>query len=93
MIKVCHMTSAHPAEDIRIFHKECVSLARAGYEVYLVERGASYEKNGVHIVGVGEIPKSRRKRMTEGAKKVYEAARAVTPIFIISTTLSCCHTA
>ena len=77
MFKVCHMTSAHGVEDIRIFHKECVSLAKAGYDVYLVERGESYEKDGVHIVGVGEILKSRRKRMTEGAKKVYEAARAV----------------
>ena len=77
MVKVCHMTSAHGVEDVRIFHKECVSLAKAGYDVYLVERGESYEKDGVHIVGVGEILKSRRKRMTEGAKKVYEAARAV----------------
>lgn len=77
MIKVCHMTSAHGEEDVRIFHKECVSLAKAGYEVYLVERGESREKNGVHIVGVGDIPQSRRKRMTEGARKVYEAAKAV----------------
>ena len=61
MFKVCHMTSAHGVEDIRIFHKECVSLAKAGYDVYLVERGESYEKDGVHIVGVGEILKSRRK--------------------------------
>lgn len=68
------MTSAHPAEDVRIFHKECVSLVDAGYEVYLVERGDSYEKSGVHIVGVGEIPQSRRKRMTVGAKMVYKAA-------------------
>ena len=77
MFKVCHMTSAHAPEDDRIFHKECVSLANAGYEVYLVESGERYDKNGVHIVGVGELPKSRRKRMTEGAKKVYEAARAL----------------
>lgn len=77
MTKVCHMTSAHPVEDVRIFHKECVSLAKAGYEVYLVERGESYEKGGVHIVGVGDIPASRRKRVTEGAKKVYEAAKAL----------------
>ena len=77
MIKVCHMTSAHGEEDVRIFHKECVSLAKAGYDTYLVERGESREKNGVHIVGVGEIPKSRRKRMTEGAKRVYEAAKAL----------------
>lgn len=74
MVKVCHMTSAHSQEDDRIFIKECVSLANAGYEVYEVARGESYDKNGVHIVGVGDIPKSRRKRMTEGAKRVYQKA-------------------
>ena len=74
MIKVCHMTNVHGAEDVRIFHKECVSLAKAGYDVYLVERGESYEKNGVHIVGVGEIPAGRIKRMTKGAKTVYQKA-------------------
>ncbi len=73
-VKVCHMTSAHPPEDVRIFHKECVSLAQAGYEVYLVERGESYEKNGVRVIGVGEMPGKRLKRMTEGARRVYEAA-------------------
>ena len=77
MIKVCHLTSAHDAEDVRIFHKECVSLARAGYQVCLVAHGESYEKNGVRIVGVGELPQSRLKRMTEGGKMVYEAALAV----------------
>ena len=72
--KVCHMSSAHPPEDVRIFHKECVSLAQAGYEVYLVERGESYDKKGVHIVGVGQMPGGRLKRMTKGARRVYEAA-------------------
>ena len=76
-MKVCHMTSAHDPEDIRIFHKECVSLAKNGYDVYLVERGDSYEKNGVHIVGVGTIPDSRLRRMTQGARRVYEAALAL----------------
>lgn len=76
-LKICHMTSAHHSEDVRIFHKECVSLAYAGYEVYLVERGESYDKDGVHVVGVGEIPESRRKRMILGARKVYEKALAL----------------
>ena len=70
MIKVCHMTSAHGPEDGRIFRKECVSLANAGYDVYLVERGDSYEKNGVHIVGVGKPSGNRLTRMTTFAKKV-----------------------
>lgn len=77
MIKVCHMTSVHGPEDGRIFHKECVSLAKAGYDVYLVERSGSYEKSGVHIVGIGEVPANRLKRMTESVQKVYKEAKAL----------------
>lgn len=77
MIKVCHMTSAHAPEDVRIFHKECVSLAKAGFDVTLVERGDSYEKNGVHILGVGIPSDSRLERMTTFSKKVYQTALKV----------------
>ena len=77
MIKVCHMTSVHIPEDVRIFHKECVSLARAGYEVYLVQRGESYEKKGVHLVGFGKPSSNRLGRMLFDARKAYRAALAV----------------
>lgn len=74
MIKVCHMTSVHPAEDIRIFKKECVSLAKAGYDVTLIQQGESYEKDGVHLKGIGTLTGNRIKRMLQGSRKVYEAA-------------------
>lgn len=73
-MKVCHMTSAHKNHDTRIFYKECTSLARNGYETYLVVQGDSFEENGVHVVGVGEPPASRLKRMTQTSKKVYRTA-------------------
>lgn len=31
----CHFSTAHPADDVRIYHKECTSLARVGWKVYL----------------------------------------------------------
>lgn len=74
MIKVCHMTSAHNQGDNRIFEKECVSLAKSGYEVYLVIRGESEFDSGVHIVGVGRPSGGRMTRMTSFAKKVYKTA-------------------
>ena len=62
MIKVCHITSVHPAKDVRIFHKECRSLAKE-YEVYLIAPNAQDEiVEGVHILGVS-LPKGRLKRM------------------------------
>lgn len=73
-MRICHMTSAHNNDDVRIFYKECVSLAAAGYEVYLVSPGESREEKGVHVVGVGVKPASRLQRMTGMAKKVYQTA-------------------
>lgn len=52
MIKVCYFTSKS-ASDVRVFEKECTSLVKAGYEVYLVSPNAKEEiKNGVHIISV-----------------------------------------
>ena len=76
-MKVCHITSVHSPEDIRIFHKECVSLAKAGYDVSLVEQGKSYEKNKVHIIGMGKIPARRIARILFSPRKAYNVAKSV----------------
>lgn len=75
MKKICHVTSAHPIEDGRIYRRACISTAKAGYETYLVEQGDTYDKDGVHIIGIGKPQKpGRLYRMTAFAKKAYEAA-------------------
>ncbi len=76
--KVCHITSAHPPEDGRIFRRACISSARAGFETYLVEKGESYSKQGVNIIGLGEPQKANRLyRMTVFARRAYKAAESV----------------
>jgi glycosyltransferase involved in cell wall biosynthesis len=76
-MKICHITSAHPTFDIRIFHKECTSLAEAGFEVSLVctstKDNTFYEK-GVKIIQVQTDSKSRFYRMVASVNQVYKAA-------------------
>jgi glycosyltransferase involved in cell wall biosynthesis len=72
--KICHLTSAHPAFDIRIFHRECRSLVEAGYEVTLV---APHERdevvNGIKIMAIPKA-KGRFQRMTLTTVQVYQQA-------------------
>ena len=77
MLKICHLTNVHSSDDVRIFRKECASLASAGYDTYLVAKGDSREESGVHVIGVGTAPESRIRRMTEFANRVYKKALEV----------------
>jgi glycosyltransferase involved in cell wall biosynthesis len=52
--RVAHLTSVHPYNDPRIFHKECRSLQRAGYEVFLVAPVAEERReNGIRVLPAG----------------------------------------
>lgn len=76
-IKICHLTSAHDSNDVRIFQKECVSLAKEGYNVYLIAPGISRIEKKVNVIGMGTWPLSRCKRMMIMSKKVFKEALLV----------------
>jgi glycosyltransferase involved in cell wall biosynthesis len=74
--RVVHMTSAHEWWDARIFHKECRSLARAGYEVIeLTNEDANTLKDGVRIRGLGTCRSRRHRVTTKMAAMAWQAFR------------------
>lgn len=59
--RICHVTSIHPANDVRIFFKECLSLAER-YEVFLIAPNVEDAVvEGIHRIGV-PLPAGRIKR-------------------------------
>jgi glycosyltransferase involved in cell wall biosynthesis len=76
-MKICVLTSAHPALDVRIFHKECKSLARAGFEVTLVAPHQESQRiDGVAIRAV-KPASGRSERWLKTTAAVYREAVAV----------------
>lgn len=78
-MKVCHVTSAHSRDDVRIFEKECSSLAKAGYEVHLIVNDEKKDevKNRVKIVSTGFKPIGRRQRMFSPIKYIWAKMQEV----------------
>lgn len=77
-IRICHITTVHPRYDTRIFVKECASLAKTGFEVFLiVADGLGDEvKNGVQILDIGK-PSSRKNRILFHAKTIRKKAASL----------------
>jgi glycosyltransferase involved in cell wall biosynthesis len=70
-IRVCHISTAHSADDSRVFWRECVGLAARGFQVTLVARAESNRfDHGVRVVA---LPTYRRRlvRMTLGVATAF----------------------
>jgi glycosyltransferase involved in cell wall biosynthesis len=77
-MKIAHLTSAHPRHDVRIFARQCRSLAAAGHQVTLVVADGNGEemRDGVAITDAGRS-RSRFARMTGATYRVFTKAKAL----------------
>lgn len=78
MRRIVHLTSAHPRDDIRIFIKQCRTLAAHGYDVTLVVADGKGDEHidGVAIADVGRLP-GRLNRILRTTRRVYNKALAL----------------
>ena len=78
-VESIHLASTHPPFDTRIFHKECKTLARAGYRVTLiVPHDRDEVVDGVRIRSVPK-PNVGKERLTKTLGHIYRAALAEAP--------------
>jgi glycosyltransferase involved in cell wall biosynthesis len=65
---ICHLSTVHRRDDVRVFTKECVSLAARYHQVTLIVfDGLGDElRTGVQIHDLGAPPANRLKRMLYG---------------------------
>lgn len=78
--KVCHLTTVHSIDDVRIFVKECTSLTANGFDVTLIACGdTAFEdiKNNVKRISLFVPIKNRFQRMTKRTNAIYKKALQV----------------
>jgi glycosyltransferase involved in cell wall biosynthesis len=79
-VRVVHLTSSHPPDDIRIFLKECRSLAQAGFEVHLVAPGEDHGARDGVAIHCFELPTGIRPlRIVRRLWRAWRSARALRP--------------
>lgn len=72
--RVVHITTVHHPYDPRIFYKQCMSLKKAKYDVYLIAQKAEHEQNDIKHIPLQSYT-SRWKRMIFGTMSAYKKAK------------------
>lgn len=78
--KICHLASHHKMNDMRIFEKECKSLAKGGFDVTLIGFGPSAKTEtieGVRCISLFCPIKNNWETISKRNKKSLEAALKV----------------
>ena len=78
-LTVCHIASSHQADDVRIFQRECRSLAEQGhYRVVLVAPGTLPDGTAVEHVAIPAARSGRVRRWVSGMLNASRGAASVT---------------
>lgn len=76
--RVIHVTTSHRADDVRIFDRECRSLADCGrYEVYLAAAGEMPRGSRVNLIPLAPAPGGRSGRFIYAPRKAWGLTRAL----------------
>jgi len=77
MVKVVHLTTVHPPFDTRIFHKECITLSKAGFNITLITQNDNSDViQGINIISIPKV-KSRFHRIFLLSWQTYKKAKEV----------------
>ncbi|KTD21643.1 glycosyltransferase family 4 protein [Legionella londiniensis] len=69
--KIVHLTTVHGAYDPRIYYRECMGLAKRGYQVTLLAPGdKNLTRDAIHIISLGH-PKNRLDRFLRYQLKAF----------------------
>jgi len=85
-LRICVLTSVHPRDDVRIFHREAKSLMAAGFDVSMIVADGKGDacKSSIIIRDVGRPTGSRVHRGLRAAWKIFkEARRTHADVFIL----------
>jgi glycosyltransferase involved in cell wall biosynthesis len=77
--RIVHLSTVHSPHDPRIYHKQCRTLAKAGFDVTLIipDDGSDFTpQDGVKVILLPR-PANRRERLTKTRKLAYREAKAL----------------
>lgn len=77
-ISICHITTAHPRYDVRIYHKYAKSLTESGFDVslYVADRLGNEVKEKVKIIDIGK-PGNRFSRFFFSPWKMFNKVKRI----------------
>jgi glycosyltransferase involved in cell wall biosynthesis len=84
MYRIAHITTVHPIFDRRIFYKQAISLAKNGYEVFLIATSTepvSEIVDGVHMVTIKKPQNKVERLFLTGYRAVRKAVEIRADIY------------